>query len=196
MIPKGAALACALSLTVGPLAAAEVRVGQYDDDYDDGPGAYMVIAGETLEGDYGRFLDALPEAIALHGSRTFPIDVWLEGPGGDLDESLKLGQLIFDLGFATLVDARTECVSACALLWLSGARMYMVDGAEIGFHQSYEGEGEASIIGNARVGFHLSRVGLEANVVDFVMSASPDEVRWLEPSLAETIGIPFTMLPQ
>lgn len=188
------ALGLGLALAAGPVAAADVSVSQYDEDYADGPGAYIVISGETLPGDYERFIAALPEAIAIHGSRAFPIDIWLEGPGGDLDVALKLGELIYDLGFATLVDQGTECVSACALLWLSGARLYMVEGAQIGFHQSYEGDGEASIVGNARVGFHLSRVGLEANVVDFVMSASPEDVRWLDPSLAETVGIPFSML--
>jgi dTDP-4-dehydrorhamnose 3,5-epimerase len=47
--------------------AAEIRAFQYAQDYDDGPGAYIVMVGETVTGDTDRFLDALPRAIALHG---------------------------------------------------------------------------------------------------------------------------------
>ena len=177
-----------------PVVAADVTVAQYEKDYPDGPGAYLFISGDTEIGDYDRFLNALPEAIAIHGSRRYAIDVWLEGPGGNLEEALRLGKLIYDLGFDTWVDAGEECVSACALIWLSGARLFMMDGARIGFHQSYEGGGEASILGNARVGYYLSRVGLAPSVVDFVMSASPEQVRWLDPSLAEAVGLPVQVM--
>jgi hypothetical protein len=174
--------------------AAEFRVFQYAQDYDDGPGAYIVMVGETVTGDTDRFLDALPRAIALHGSEEFPIDLWLEGPGGDLDEALKLGQLVYDLGFATLVDEGAECASACALIWLGGARLYAHERARIGFHQAWEGDGVASVAGNAEVGFYLSQVGLERATVQYVVSADPDSMTWLNRSIADTIDLPVTFL--
>jgi hypothetical protein len=182
------------SLLCAPASAAEFRVFQYGDDYDDGPGAYIVMTGETEPGDYGRFLDVLPKAIALHGSEEFPIDLWLEGPGGDLDEGLRLGQLVYDLKLATLVDKGAECASACALIWLGGAQLYAHEEARIGFHQAYEGDGIASISGNADVGFYLSQVGLERATVQYVVSADPDSMTWLNRTIADAIDLPVTFL--
>lgn len=194
MTPKRLSGALVATVIGSAVSAADVSVGQYDTPYADGPGAWIWVSGETSVGDYQRFLTALPEAIALHGSTEHPIDVWFDGPGGDLDEAIKLGQLIYDLGFATLVDGGDECASACALLWLSGTTLYMVEGAKIGFHQAYEAAGAASIVGNARVGHYLAQVGLEASVVDYVMSSEPDGITWLEPRIAEAIDLPIFML--
>lgn len=180
----------------GVVQAAEVTLGKYEDNYEDGPGAFIVVSGETLHGDYKRFVEKLPEAIAIHGSKKFPIDVWLDGPGGDLREAIKLGQLIYDLGFVTGVGEGAECASACALIWLGGGDLLMRPGAKIGFHQAYVGDGAASVSGNARVGHYLSRVGLEASVVEYVMSADPDELRWLDPDLANAIGLPVSIWDQ
>ncbi len=174
--------------------AAEITAHRYQADYEDGPGAYIFITGETERGDYQRFLNAMPEAIALHGSRQFPIDVWLEGPGGDLDEALRLGRLIYDLGFFTLVDANEECASACALIWLGGARLFMKSEARVGFHQAYDSVGTASVTGNALVGHYMSEVGLSASVVRYVMTAEPGELEWLRPDQLESIGLPVTVL--
>lgn len=174
--------------------AAEMSAYAYRTDYSDGPGAYIIISGDTERGDYRRFLKVLPEAIALHSSRENPIDVWLEGPGGDLDEALKLGQLIYDLGFITLVDKGTECASACALIWLGGASLYMHPEAHVGFHQAYEADNTASIEGNALVGHYLSEVGLSASVVRYVMTAPPDDLVWLRPDVLQSIGLPVNLL--
>lgn len=194
---RGLIAACVLSISLIaalPVNAANITAHKYDTDYDDGPGAYVVISGETKPSDYQRFLQVLPEAIALHGSRSNAIDVWLEGPGGDLDVALQLGRLIYDLGFTTLVDKNEECASACALIWLGGAKLYMHPDAKIGFHQAYEGENTASIDGNALVGHYMSQVGLSASVVRYVMMAPPDRLEWLRPDMLETIGLPVNFL--
>ncbi len=192
--PLAATLALTTMLVSTGATAADFSVHKYEEDYDDGPGAYIVMTGETQYGDYQRFLEVLPEAISIHGSREYKIDVWLEGPGGYLDEALKLGQLVYDLGFATFVDDGDECASACALIWLGGGSLYAVEGAQIGFHQAYLGEGEASISANAKVGHYLSQVALEANVVSYVVGASPDEMTWLTPEVATAIDLPVDYL--
>lgn len=192
-------LACVIgamgfATAVSTASAAEFSAEAYEDKVDGKQLAYIEVSGETEIGDYNRFLDVLPRAIALHQSEETPVDVWLSGPGGDLDEALELGKLILDLGFVTNVDEDVECASACALVWLGGASLYMHKDAKIGFHQAYVDDGESSIAGNAVVGHYLSEVGLEANIVEFVVSAEPESMIWLTPEVAKSLNLPVEIL--
>ena len=94
----------------------------------------------------------------------------------------------------TNVDEDVECASACALVWLGGASLYMHKDAKIGFHQAYVDDGESSIAGNAVVGHYLSEVGLEANIVEFVVSAEPESMIWLTPEVAKSLNLPVEIL--
>lgn len=183
-----------LFLSIQGANAATFTVDTYSKPYEDGPGAFIVMEGDTAAGDYNRFLKVLPKAIARHGSEKFAIDVWLEGPGGNLDEAMKLGRLIYDLGFATLVAEDEECASACALIWIAGARLYMHPDARIGFHQAYTGDGDPTITGNGAVGYFLAEVGVKRGVVSYVLSAPPEDMTWLTPTIAEAIGLPLNIL--
>jgi hypothetical protein len=162
--------------------------------YTDGPGAYIIGSGETMPGDYHRFLAVLPRAIAYHRTEDYPIDVWLDGPGGDLDEALKLGRLIYDLGFTTLVDDHSECASACALIWLGGGALAMRPRAMIGFHQAAYLDGTSAVTGNAVVGHYLADVGLDQSVVEYVMSAPPNSMTWLSPEVVRSLRMPVDIL--
>lgn len=195
MFPRTlAGAAFGLAMLPALVTAAEFNVEQYDEKYEDGPGAYIEMSGEVEPGDYYKLLEVLPKAIALHGSEEYGIDLWLSGPGGDLDEALKIGKFIFDLNIATMVDKRDECASACALIWLGGSSLLMHPEARIGFHQAYVGDGEASIAGNAMVGHYLSEVGLDASVAYYVVAARPEEMAWLTPRLAASIDLPVVFL--
>lgn len=76
--------------------------------------------------------------------------VCLSSPGGESDAARvtatylrerKIGTCVVPLGSGAHPMA-TECGSACSTLWLGGAkRLLALDGAAVGFHQAFIGEG-------------------------------------------------------
>ena len=77
----------------------------------------VFMTGEIVSGD----ADAFKKLIEGHKKVT----VFLSGPGGSLSEGLSIGASIREHNFATQVLPDDECDSACALIWVSGARRYM-----------------------------------------------------------------------
>src|SRR5262249_11390281 len=83
-------------------------------------------------------------------------------------------------GFATTV--LDECVSACALVWLSGVRRYLNSNARVGFHAAYVMKNGVPIetgMGNAEVGAFLAHLVLSREAIQFVTAAPPEGIRWL-----------------
>ena len=46
--------------------------------------------------------------------------VYLNSPGGNLREGMRLGKFFFDNKIETVVETKTSCASACALAFLGG----------------------------------------------------------------------------
>jgi hypothetical protein len=74
--------------------------------------------------------------------------VELASMGGDFHEGLKLGYLFREFGVATMVRAREQCLSACALAFLGGTQGQAASqvavpsrsleiGGQVGFHNFY-----------------------------------------------------------
>jgi hypothetical protein len=93
---------------------------------------YMWLSGEFVSGDYERIRDALRKrGEPIYGVRL------LASPGGNLNEAMKIGELVRRLRVSTLIAVRTPngplmseitlrtdrdavCASACVFVWLSG----------------------------------------------------------------------------
>ena len=148
----------------------------------------VFVSGELFNGDEERFAKLtfeLENAIVIFNS-----------PGGDVDAGLAIGREIRRRGFATLVPAKYECASACAIAWLGGKLRYMSPKGAIGFHAAYYLVGEdmqERAAPNALVGAYLGQLGLEERAIVFMTSAPPDSMNWLTFNLAENIGL--DMLP-
>jgi hypothetical protein len=93
---------------------------------------YLWLSGEFAAGDYERVHGALrARGEPVYGVRLFA------SPGGNLDEAMKIGELVRRLRLGTLVativpdgflldsivlksDGQAVCASACVYVWLSG----------------------------------------------------------------------------
>lgn len=66
--------------------------------------------------------------------------VVVSGPGGQLEPSFRIAELIIAAGKATV--ARGECASACVVLFLAGAARSLEPGARIGLHRFWTAKAE------------------------------------------------------
>ncbi len=144
----------------------------------------IMIKGEIVEGDSQRFRDisdSLEKATVV-----------LESPGGLLRDALEIGAEIRIRNFATMVSADAECYSACALIWVAGARRYMSRSSLIGFHAAYhESNGEylESGMANAEIGSFMAHLGYRIEAIRFFTYAGPTEFLLLTPEDARSLGI-------
>lgn len=140
----------------------------------------ILMEGPVEDGDSERFLEIVGDSPK--------VTVVAKGPGGLANEAYSIGAEINLRGYATMVLADTKCYSACALIWVSGARRYMSESSVIGFHQ-VAGGGKVSGQGNAEYGSFLNTIGINKFGVHFLSSALPEDFEYLTPALAWALGI-------
>jgi hypothetical protein len=144
----------------------------------------VTVVGEIGAGDGDRFGSAvggIERALVI-----------LKSPGGLVRDALQIGAEIRLRGFATSVPDNVECLSACGLVWLSGARRYMSPESRIGFHAAYKnenGEYRESGVANAEIGSFLTHLGLRIEAIRFFTIAGPNEFLLLTPERARALGI-------
>jgi len=167
-----------------PVRAAEIEILSNHGDY-----AQIMVRGPIEEGDATRFSeisDTVTRATVL-----------LESPGGSVRDALSIGADIVQKGYATLAGFGDGCFSACALVWVSGVRRYMVPDGLIGVHAAYslvygkDGSVEKRESGyaNAQIGGFLNELGLTAEAIGFFTIAGPDELQFLTPDRAQRLNI-------
>ena len=142
----------ALLFMLGTLQVLSNGTASFAAEFDkiDLPGDYpdfVTLKGEIELGDGEKFRDIIGDSPK--------VTVILESPGGIVKDALEIGAAIRIRNYATMVSADTGCYSACALIWVAGARRYMDRSSKIGFHAVYRkeaGELRESGMGNAEVG--------------------------------------------
>ncbi len=169
-----------LSFAVSPSQSAEIKLVDLGFD-----GVKSIWIRGTLEkGDANNF-----EQISENVSHAL---VLLEGPGGRIEEALAMGAAIRSKGYATYVAPDMHCYSACAVIWVSGARRRMSEKSKIGFHAVYvkgeDGPRETGM-GNAELGSFLTHLGLPVEAIRFITLAAPNEMTLLTPARARAVGI-------
>lgn len=165
--------------------AATVEVIFAENDF-----AQIIIQGEIQRGDGAKF---------YREARKYPrASVVLDSPGGDVREALSIGAEIAIRGYATYVGpGEVGCYSACALIWVSGARRYMTPDAVIGVHAAYKViagpkgkvQPQESGAANAQIGAFLNELGLTSNAIHFFTVAGPNEFNYLTPRIAQLLDI-------
>lgn len=109
--------------------AAEFRLMQNNAE----PGVpILYFSGEIQPGDTQRLIKFLRSNLDIA-----PLinDVWLNSPGGNLSEAMKLGVLMETLGYTAVVPAGAKCASACFFVWI-GASARLAQG-EVVVHRPY-----------------------------------------------------------
>jgi hypothetical protein len=150
---------------------------------------YILIKGEINPDD-----DKIFRNIAFSMEKAI---VLLDSPGGALKPALEIGKAIRLKNFGTAVP-ETSCTSSCAIIWLAGTPRFLSKKAKIGFHSAYvenkDGKKQPATVGNALVGSYLNSLGLNEKIVTFVTISGPEEVKWLDKTTADEMGLGVLIL--
>ena len=149
--------------SVNSAQAAEVRA--YSDPDKLGDLKFIYVTGDIVSGDANEFL-----RVALQADKAIVI---LESPGGDAREGLLLGRIIRKSHYSTAVIGKSQCYSACALMWIGGVRKFLSKDAVVGFHSVYSKAGISSW-GNAQFGAFYGSLGLSDRAIEYLTSAPPE----------------------
>ena len=95
--------------------AADFRLAQ-DNTQPGVPILYM--SGEIRAGDRDKLVNLLRSDLRSTPSIT---NIWMNSPGGDLTEAIKIGAVVENLGYAAIVPAGATCASACFFIWVSAS---------------------------------------------------------------------------
>ncbi len=176
------ALFCALSSANG----AKIDVSHFDD------GSALVLLQGNIE------LDDIAQFWAKAATLS-KATVVFRSDGGSLLAGIRIGTLIRERGFVTLVPDGARCVSACAVAWLGGLQRLMGNGSKVGFHAAYVLEGHRSIEsgpGNAVLGAYLFQLGLSEDSIVYITGADPGSISWLSLEQAAQHGIDVSPAPE
>jgi len=124
-------LALVSILAVNPTSA-DVSLSRVDEDNPNWrTNPHLFISGKIQLGDYERAINAVKEVYTQGDiGRLF---VYLDSPGGDVLEAMRIGRLVRKLKLTTLV-GRGQCSSACVFILVSGAQRV---GGSIGIHRPH-----------------------------------------------------------
>lgn len=178
------ALTTAIALSLAAAVPAKAAKIEY---WYQGPTLLVSLTGKIGLGDFARFKAA---AATTAG----PISLFLTSNGGAMVEAMMIGELVRERKMTTFVLANDVCASACALIWLSGSDRIVEPKAAIGFHAASDAAtGKESGAGSAMMGAFLMQLGYSYRAIEWVASAAPDKMVWLQPK-AKELGITFKVL--
>ena len=135
--------------------------------------------------------------------------VYLDSPGGNLREGLKLGTAFYDLKIETVVEAKASCTSACALAFLGGRDMdgnaarTKFSSGQLGFHafsrdfnetMTYSANDLKVVLHRTQfevfnIAEYLRSIETNMDVVRIMLSAPPTGMHFVSDDTAIEIGI-------
>jgi hypothetical protein len=152
------------------------------------PGGYGVsISGPIERGDYQRLTRFI---LGSAHRNAFLSSIYLNSPGGDVQEAMKIANLL-DKSFAmTFVDENSVCASACVLIWAGGATRSLQ--GKLGVHRislssaSVDVDRQDRVVHPASLSVEsfLRRAGIPRRIIDKMNETSSSDVfmidtRWL-----------------
>lgn len=143
----------------------------------------VVVTGIIRPGDHHEFHHVL--------DRTNPDIVMMDGPGGSVEDALLMADEIHDRGLNTVVGPDRTCISACALLFLSGRARYVGERSGLGLHAPFEVGGKVSVRALGWMREHLAHFGVPADILAKMSSTPPSEVWWLGMQEHDALKIRF-----
>jgi hypothetical protein len=168
------------------LSVATAHAANFTVTYVGNGSALIVVEGDFEPGDVDAFRT---KVAALNTPRAA---VAFRSDGGSLVAGIRIGTMIRDKKFTTIIPDHGSCASACALAWLGGTRRFMGEGASVGFHAAYilksYGPIESSS-GNAILGAYLNQLGLSEDAILYITQAAPTSIQWMNMDDAGKYGI-------
>lgn len=152
----------------------------------------LSITGEISPGLERQISQALAR-ITSTGGRVFAFT--LDSPGGDLNEALKIGQLLRSNELLVAVPRNSICYSSCVLVFAGGVSRSPL--GTIGIHRPYFAGGAAST-SDARSAYSSIRAevveflqdgGISSSLWDDMLAIPPEEIRELSFPELERYGL-------
>ena len=148
----------------------------------------VIVSGQIVSGDFDQFKQVV-------GPLTGTTAVFLNSPGGLVNEGLAIGATIHERGYITAVGDGDTCASMCGLMWLGGSPRFVAGTSRIGFHAAARlSDGQESGQANALIGAYLDQLGLSIQAVAYLTASAPESIKWLNPADAARIGITYSLL--
>jgi hypothetical protein len=152
-------------------------------------GVNINIIGQIYPGDEQKFARFnYPSGSTL---------VYLSSLGGDVETAIKIGRMIWDRGYITLVNNNGPCASACTLIWFGGKISTIQRDSFHGFHCPFiPGTHQCSDDGAQYMITYLKSVGLtdkQAWILTHI--ASPDDVAIATEAWARRLEFKFVYIP-
>ncbi len=153
----------------------------------------IVIDGKFELADVEAFRDKV--AALSPGKAT----VAFQSKGGRLLAGIRIGTVIREKKFATVVPDGASCAAACALAWLGGSRRFVGENSGVGFQAAYVLKSDVpteSGSGNAILGAYLNQLGLSEKAILYITQAPPTSMLWMKMQDAAAHGIAVSPLPR
>ncbi|SPJ24348.1 hypothetical protein [Palleronia abyssalis] len=153
------------------------------------------MVGSIAMGDAERLPDLL---AARFGGDDAPEALLIHSPGGSVDDALRLGRAVRDLGLRTEIAPGDVCLSACPYLFAGGVDRRVQDGGALGVHQHYFGENtvlpaflavEDIQRGQGQVMGYLDEMGLNPLLMQHALTTPPEAIYIFVPEELERYDI-------
>lgn len=152
----------------------------------------MVLRGPIIPGDLDRLRDAVLRPHPASGKRTSGL--YVDSPGGDVAEALRLGELIRGVGLSVFVMPKGLCASACFFLYLNGVTRFAQgwnprsdsNSGNVGLHRPYLRspqnspdtlDAQSNIM--QKVARYLEGKMVPRRLVDAMMTRPSNDIYWL-----------------
>lgn len=145
------------------------------------------MSGPIGTGLAKQLTERLPEAdVWAHGARILLLD----SPGGDVDEALKVSQVLDEFSVHTVVPNGGRCASACgSIIFVAGHYRTVEAFGMIGQHSCSVG-GVQDDECNEEIAMHAVANGIShGSIAAFVTYVSPDEILWFSREDVDGWGI-------
>ena len=149
----------------------------------------VLATGAIEDGDAARLRIALLKATRNdYGLK----ELYLNSPGGSVDEAFKMAELIDRVGVFSVVGEAATCASACAMILFTSAKYRVVtkDG-KLGIHTCYSAASrKRDTECNERIAeFAVDHGTAYGSIMAFANAASSDEMMWFPKQSADCWGL-------
>ena len=153
-------------------------------------GGGVKIEGAIEPGDYEKFLKFIRQDFDNYIA--FQNKVYLNSPGGDVVEAIRISNLLKTAYSSTLVANNGYCFSSCFLIWAGGAIRMLPNDGKLGIHRITLSRNEVSVLAAEKVvgpasksvEEYLLSTGIPRNIVDKMNETSSADIfimdnKWL-----------------
>lgn len=155
----------------------------------------LLASGEIKPGDLETLQSEVQRASAIKGLRVG--EIWLDSPGGDVREAMKLGRYIRSQQLTAFVSRDSICGSACVLTYAGGVKRIPVGPIIVHsfYSKEFEGTGNLSAASKrydemaSEIEAYLKEMRITRNLLDQMMRIPHFQKKTLSVDEMEDFGL-------